>query len=676
MQYSWKNIPRYIRYVFVQTLYLFLLMAMFRVIFFLFFFKTTITDHTAIAKAWNLGLRFDLRLSLYLMIPVLITALITRNNFFTIKALRKANFIYFFLVYLLLILLYILDLGHYDYLGMRLDPSIMRFLAKGERADNARMVWQSYPVVRGVLGIFVAMFLLYRLQKATWKKFAAQSVVYLRNWPYTGYVIGMVLLFGAGCYGNVAYFPLRWSQAMFTRDNGVTSLGLNPILYFISNFSVKGDTYDLPATKKYYPTIASYLKTDTLDTEKLSYERTVAGDSSKPRLNVVLVMLESTGAAVTSMYGNPMQATPHMKRVADSGILFRNFYVPAISTAKTVFGVHTGLPDITSVKTASRHPKMLDQRIVMDQFKGYDKLYLLGGNTNWANIRAVFTNNVEGIRIFEEGMYKSPKADVWGISDYDLITEASGIFKEDNDKKQPFVAFLQLADNHPPYTTTSGAGDFKKLTEKDLDMNAFKKSGFVSVDQFNALRYEDYNVGHLIDMARKDGYLDNTIFVFFGDHNCILNPYSFMPLPEYELATGGVHVTAFMYSPKHLAPQQITTPASLLDVYPTVAGMVGMPYKNYTLGVNLFDTARGNNRYVFVNYLRNQMPYISVLGDQYLYEINMTTHATALYDLKADPQKNIQAQLPDTARSLDNLTHGFYESTRYLLFNNKKVSGK
>ncbi|WP_447415181.1 hypothetical protein, partial [Clostridium perfringens] len=68
---------------------------------------------------------------------------------------------------------------------------------------------------------------------------------------------------------------------------------------------------------------------------------------------------------------------------------------------------------------------------------------------------------------------------------------------------------------------------------------------------------------------------------------------------------------------------------------------------------------------MFVNYLRNQMPYISVLGDQYLYEINMTTHATALYDLKADPQKNIQAQLPDTARSLDNLTHGFYESTRY-----------
>ncbi|CAL1520075.1 LTA synthase family protein [Chitinophaga sp. MM2321] len=672
MQYSWKNIPRYIRYVLVQTLYLFLLTVMFRVIFYLFFFKTTVTDNGAIAKAWYLGLKFDMRLALILIIPVALVAVIVRNRFFTSRAIRKSISIYLFLVFTLLTLLYILDLGHYDYLGQRLDPSILRFLAKGERADNARMVWQSYPVVRGLLAIVVFMFLIYRLQKYTWKKFAAQPAVYLRNWPFTGYVTALVLLVAAGIYGNFAYFPLRWSQAMFTRDNGVTSLGLNPILYFVSNFTVEGDTFDLAKTKKYYPYIAEYLKVDSLDTANLNYVRTVAGDTAKPKLNVVLVMLESTGAAVTSMYNNPMQATPHMQRLADSGVLFKNFYVPAISTAKTVFGVTTGLPDITAVKTASRHPKMLDQRIILDQFKGYDKMYLLGGNTNWANIRAVFTNNIEGVRIYEEGMYKSAKADVWGISDYDLITEASELFKTNNDRQQPFVAFLQLADNHPPYTTSSGAGDFKKLTEKDIDMNKFKKSGFVSIDQFNALRYEDYNVGHLIDMARKDGYLDNTIFVFFGDHNCVLNPYSFMPLPEYEMATGGEHVTAFMYSPAHLAAQQINSPGSLLDVYPTVAGMVGMPYKNYTLGVNLFDSSRVNDKYVFITYIRNQQPYYALLGDRYLYEINMKTDAAAMYDLQSDPLKNIRDEQPDTAKNLDNLTRGFYESTRYLMFNNKK----
>ncbi|MET7000825.1 LTA synthase family protein [Chitinophaga defluvii] len=670
MKYSWRNVPRYIRYVLAQTVCLFLLMVLFRLIFYFFFIKTTITDPAIITKAWYLGLKFDLRLTLILIVPIGALAVIFRDRFFTRPVFRKISFTYFFIVYLLLTLVYILDLGHYDYLGLRLDPSIMRFLATGERMTNAQMVWQSYPVIRGTLAILVFMYLVYRLQRLLFNRFAQQPGRQLRNWPFTAYVVSMVLLIAAGIYGNVAYFPLRWSQAMFAKDNGVSSLALNPVLYFVSNLSVQSDTYDIAKTKQYYPYIAKYLGVDSTNAEQLNFVRTVPG-VDKPRLNVILVMLESTGAAVTSMYNNPMQATPNMQRLAKNGVLFEDFFVPSISTARTVYSVTTGLPDIARTKTASRHPKMVDQRVIMDQFKGYQKYYMLGGNTNWANIRAVFTNNVDSIQIFEEGYYKSPKADVWGVSDYDLITEASAIFKKANDNKQPFVAFLQLADNHPPYTTTAGAGDFKKLTEKDIDMKLFKQSGFVSIDQFNALRYEDYNVGHLISMAEKDGYLDNTIFMMFGDHNCILNPYSFTPLPEYDMATGGVRVTCFMYSPKHLAPQRISEPGSLLDIYPTVAKMVGMPFKNYTMGTDLFDSTR-TEKYAFITYMRNQQGYYAIYGKRYLYEINNNGKSTALYDLQGDPLKDVQLQQPDTARYMDNLTRGFYESTRYLMFNNKK----
>src|SRR5690606_23195694 len=120
------------------------------------------------------------------------------------------------------------------------------------------------------------------------------------------------------------------------------------------------------------------------------------------RPNIVFVMLESTGAAATSIYGNPLQPPPHMQALADSGVVFEQFYVPAHSTARTVYGFMTGLPDITAVETASRNPDMVRQRVIMDQFEGYEKFYLLGGNMNWANIRAVFTLNVGGLKLFEE----------------------------------------------------------------------------------------------------------------------------------------------------------------------------------------------------------------------------------------------------------------------------------
>jgi len=671
MNYLWRNIPRYIRYVLVQTLYLYLLMVFFRLIFYFFFFKSTITDSGIIAKAWYLGLKFDLRLTLLVIIPLGLLAVFSRNRFFTSAILRKTSFVYLFLVYLLLTLLYILDLGHYAYLGLRLDPSVTRFLASGERADNARMVWQSYPVIRGVIGIGLFLFLVYRLQLFTYRKLGQQAPATVRGWRYAGWIFGLVLLFAAGIYGNFAYFPLRWSQAMFTRDNGITSLALNPVLYFVNNFSVKGDTFDEAKTREFYPYMARYLRVDTPDVVKLNYVRTVAGEEKASRPNIVLVMLESTGASVTSMFNNPMQGTPNMKRLADSGILFRNFYVPAVSTARTVYGVTTGLPDITVNKTASRHPQMVDQRIIMDQFKGYEKYYLLGGNTNWANIRAVFTNNVDGIKIYEEGYFKAAKADVWGVSDYDLIKESSEIFKDTYQHKKPFIAFLQTADNHAPFTTTPGAGDFKKVTEKDIDMNKFRESGFVSLDQFNALRYLDYNLGQLIKMAKEGGYLDNTIFVFFGDHNCIQNPYHHMPFPEYELGSGMEHVPCIIYSPKLIAPQTVTRPGSLLDVYPTVARLAGMPFRNYTLGTDLLDTTF-TNRYAFISYVKNLQWYVATIGDQYLYEINKKSGQTALYDLKGDPLKDVQAQHRDTATALNNLTQGFYESTRYLMFNNKK----
>lgn len=673
MKSFWKNIPRYIRYVIVQAIFLYLFTLLFRLIFYFFFFKSTVQDSGIIAKAWNIGIRFDLRLTLYIMAPLLIIALIWRNAFFTRKWIRIVTFVYLFISYFVLLWVYIFDLGNYAYLGQRIDPSVMRFLSDG---DNATMVWETYPLVRVLLAVGLFMWLVSLQYRRAYRRLSSEAPVYLKAGRYTTWTVGMVLLFAAGCYGNVAYFPLRWSQAMFCRDNGIISLGLNPILYYVSNMNGQDDTFDEKKTREYYPTITAYLGIDKPDAENLNFAREIPGSDEKKKMNVVLVMLESTGACVTSMYGNPMQATPNMKALADSGILFNHFYVPAISTARTVYGVTTGVPDITIIQTASRHPQMVDQRVVMDQFKGYEKYYLLGGNTNWANIRAVFTNNVEGVKVYEEGMYSAPKADVWGISDYDLVNEANKLFKDANDRKQPFIAFLQLADNHPPYTTTSGDGGYKKLTEKDIDMKKFKDAGFVSMDQFNALRYEDYNVGHLIDQARKSGYLDNTIFIMFGDHNCSLNPYHFMPLPEYELGSGGVHATCFIYAPGTVKPGVINYPVSLVDVYPTMAKMVGMPIKNYTMGRDMLDSTIAN-RYTLSVYAKNLMTHMAIIGDQYQYEINMKTGAPALYDLKSkDPLKNVVKELPDTAKGLDKLARAMYESTRYMLFNNKKHSAK
>ena len=94
--------------------------------------------------------------------------------------------------------------------------------------------------------------------------------------------------------------------------------------------------------------------------------------------------------------------------------------------------------------SSSRNLRVIDQKIIFDQFNGYEKLYLLGGSSNWANIRGVFKSNIKNLKIYEEGSYEvENRADVWGIDDYDLFNESDKIFKNLHSSKKPFVAYVQ-----------------------------------------------------------------------------------------------------------------------------------------------------------------------------------------------------------------------------------------
>jgi phosphoglycerol transferase MdoB-like AlkP superfamily enzyme len=680
MKKLFHKIPDEIKYLVGNLLIVYLFLLLFRVIFYIFFFKTNDHHLHDILKAWHLGIKFDMRLALIISIPILLVILFFQKRIFSKRIFHRIFMTYFFIVYLVLLVIYVVDLGFYAYMGQRINLTILNFVNWRDAGTNLGMVWESYPIVRGLIGVIILMFILYFLHKRLYLHFYQKNnnterhhVTGNRKRYFGIYVTIIILLMAYGIYGNFDYYPLQWGQALFTQDNGISSLGLNPVLNFYNKLKFGGDTYHPALTRKYYPYVAKYLHITHPDSANLNFVRTYEGDTSRPKPNIVFVMLESTGAAVSSMFNNPMHPTPNMQRLADSGVLFENFYVPAHSTAKTVYALITGLPDITLDRPAASHSSMINQRVIMNEFNGYEKYYFLGGNMNWENIRALFTTNIRGVRLFEEKDFSDKRLDVWGISDYDLVHEANKVFDATWRNHKPFVAFLQLADNHEPFSTTPGAGDFKLLTKADISKSKFDSSGFSSLGELNALRYEDYNVGQLIKLAKESGYLDNTIFVFFGDHNAILNPYHFMPIPEYEMGTGQLHVTAFIYSPYYFKPARMTKPASLLDLFPTFAHYIGMPFKNYTLGVNLFDSTR-KQTYNFLFFIKNSKVYYGMIGSRFLYEISVDHKDSSLYDLSKNPLKNVANLYPDTARCLNALTNGFYQSTWYLIFNNKNDS--
>src|SRR5690606_37032363 len=72
-----------------------------------------------------------------------------------------------------------------------------------------------------------------------------------------------------------------------------------------------------------------------------------AGSSSKPDLNIVLMVLDTQRADKLGCYGDPRPISPHIDAVAADGVVFERCYAPNIPTPPSFTTMLTGKEAIT-----------------------------------------------------------------------------------------------------------------------------------------------------------------------------------------------------------------------------------------------------------------------------------------------------------------------------------------
>ena len=664
-----KKIPNYIKYIFTNALALFVYALLFRILFFFFFAQLETASNTEIKEAFLIGIRYDIKLAVLAIFPIAILLFIVNYRFFKYTIYKKIATIYLTFCYIIITLFYVFDFGYYDYLSIRLDAASLRFLSNLK--ISTQVLFESYPVYKGFFGLLILTFLVYKLVSFLYNK-QHVSISTSSKMQKAFFIIIPFFVLSFGVYNSFTHYPLRWSQAFFSKNQAVNQFALNPILYFFDSFAFRSTGFDIEKTKKYYPTVANHLN---LPKDSLYFKRSfLRADSITATPNVVIVMLESLGVAPMSYYGNPVQTTPKMDSLLNVSAHFTNFYVHKPGTAASVFASITGLPDVDNIRTASRNPMVIDQRIIFDQFTGYEKLYFLGGSANWANIRGVFQSNITDLKIFEEGSYQiENRADVWGIDDYELFKESDKELAKLHQQKKPFIAYIQTATNHMPFTVPDKKEAYVPLKEAAISKELLKKSGFKSVAQINALRYLDFNVDAFLKRAKKSGYYDNTIFLFFGDHNTSMNPVDFLEKKEFELGTQVHHVPFFIHAPKFVNTAVHAKYAKLVDVVPTAASLAKINYTNYTLGSDILDRSK-TKPFAFLYQTLNGEPAMGLLQNGFYFTLTNVTNTANLYSTKNANLIDIKKQYPFVTKQMDSLLRGFYHATKYLYYNNKKLS--
>ncbi len=152
--------------------------------------------------------------------------------------------------------------------------------------------------------------------------------------------------------------------------------------------------------------------------------------------------------------------------------------------------------------------------------------------------------------------------------DYDALQFAADQIAKHPGK--PFLGMVFTGITHEPFTST--------LPQFDKYPYDSWEHGFL-----NTLAFADWSLGELLARAKKDGWFDNTIFVFVADHTS--------GGPADPSLKNHFHIPLVMYAPKLLPAQEMSQVVSQLDLVPTLYKLANLTPVYTAFGRDMFDVS-------------------------------------------------------------------------------------
>jgi phosphoglycerol transferase MdoB-like AlkP superfamily enzyme len=655
-----RNIPLTIQWIFVLWLIYVLIFTLFRISTVVLFRPVNITFASLLPSFW-LGFRFDAKWIAMILLPIAMVSVYPKFSPFYSERNKRLWSYYLAVSTLFVFFFFGADFGNFSYNHTRINASALNFAE--DPITSFKMLWESYPMVWILFALALTVFLMAKVFKKTHvqtiKRNSELNVIRSKRWH------AFTILFLGWCiYGIFSFTPLKWKDAFQLNDNFKSYVALNPLQNFFTTLQFRKPSFEDAKAKSYFPLIASFLQLDSQNITDKDYTREILPDSKalESRPNIVLVICESFSMYKSSMSGNPLNTTPFFKSMCDSGLFFNRCFTPTFGTARGVFAILTGTPDVQLSEFSTRNPAAINQHTIINDFIDYNKFYFLGGNSDFNNFEGL-VKNIDGLHLYQEGSYKEPPLNVWGISDKNLFLEAESIFSK---QTKPFFAIIQTADNHRPYSIPLEDTDFERRIESD---DTLTKYGFESLQEFQSFCYTDYCFKKLIEEGKKQTWFNNTIFVFVGDHGVEGESSEMYPETWASGRLSDEHVPMLFYAPQLISHQKRNEVVSQIDILPTLAGMLHMSYTNTTLGRDVLHSKDEMNAAFIIHHDEGN---IGVVTNDYYFVKNLRIKKEELMPMKSNVLELTPSQKDSVKNSLSQLTSAMYETAKWMLVNNKK----
>jgi phosphoglycerol transferase MdoB-like AlkP superfamily enzyme len=630
------------------------------------------TPASTFVEAMLNGLRFDLRLVVYLLIPLLLAVL-------SATAMRWRGWFraWLTIVSSIVLLCGLMEMDFYREFHQRLNGLVFQYV-KEDPKTVLSMIWYGYPVVRYLLAWALVTWLLSLVFKGfdrlTRPRQASTHVASARTvapwYARIGVFVVILLIAVVAARGTLRQGPpLRWGDAYTTDSNFANQLGLNGSLTLIaaakSRMSEDRDNIwkaTLPQEQA-QQTVRDMLLTshDTLvdsDTAAVRRNFQPPQENTLPIKNVVVILVESFAGHSVGALGAEGNITPYFDKLAQEGTLFDHFFSSGTHTHQGMFATMGCFPNLPGFEYLMQTPegshKLSGLPEMLSAARNYDDVYVYNGDFAWDNQSGFFSNQgmttFIGRNDFVNPVFSDP---TWGVSDQDMFDRGNEELAKRGAAGKPFYALLQSLSNHVPYALPANLPVDKVTGRGSLDLH------------LTAMRYSDWALGQFFEKARKEPYFKETLFVVLGDHGF----GNEKQITEMDL--GRFNIPMLLIGPgiQEKFGKVVHTVGTQPDVVPTIMGRLGGASQHQCWGRDLLNLPEGDKGFAVIKPSGSEQTVAIISGDRILVEPREMDPRLYRYQLGREFKADLIEDATDVPQLRERLDSFIQTATKSLLDN-------
>lgn len=362
--------------------------------------------------------------------------------------------------------------------------------------------------------------------------------------------------------------------------------------------------------------------------------------------NIVLVHMESMQTFLMDLVYAGGEVTPNLNCLAKEGMFFSNFY-PQVSTgtsSDTEFTITTSLmPASSSTVFVSYYNRNYNTVPKSLKNEGYYTFSMHGNLASmWNRNKAHPSLGYEGMYYEENYEYTEDDIINLGINDKLFFSQIIPIMENIEENYSNYFGEVITLSNHSPFKYLDKYGEFdlsENVTHineetgvtENLTTNYLEKTP--AGNYIHSVHYADEALGEFIEYIKSSDHFNNTIFIFYGDHDAKLtrkelnylynhNPYDgelYDETNENYKSFDTIDYSLSKKTPliiwtknntlKNVFKGEVKYYTGMIDVAPTLLNMLGMK-NEYALGHDIFNI-KDNNTIAFPDgsFLTNIMYY-------------------------------------------------------------------